>query len=71
MRSWGCRFRSVPCWRSLAVGAIALARPAARPEARRHAHHRAARPIPVSLDPHLETTAPGAWVYFNMLEPLV
>src|SRR5499426_115083 len=26
---------------------------------------------PVSLDPQLETTAPGAWVYFNMLEPLV
>src|SRR4030095_8788867 len=26
---------------------------------------------PVSLDPHLETTAPGAWVYFNMLEPLL
>ena len=23
---------------------------------------------PVSLDPNLETTAPGAWVYFNMLE---
>ena len=22
---------------------------------------------PVSLDPNLETTAPGAWVYFNML----
>src|SRR5499433_4236009 len=26
---------------------------------------------PVSLDPQLETTAPGAWVYYNMLEPLV
>src|SRR5260370_41813466 len=26
---------------------------------------------PVSLDPRLETTAPGAWVYFNMLEPLL
>jgi peptide/nickel transport system substrate-binding protein len=26
---------------------------------------------PVSLDPHLETTAPGAWVYNNILEPLV
>ena len=25
---------------------------------------------PVSLDPNLETTAPGAWVYFNMLEAL-
>jgi len=22
---------------------------------------------PVSLDPHLETTAPGAWVYNNIL----
>jgi len=26
---------------------------------------------PVSLDPHLETTAPGAWVYYNLLEPLL
>src|SRR5437588_5032999 len=26
---------------------------------------------PVSLDPQLETTAPGAWVYFNLLDPLV
>jgi peptide/nickel transport system substrate-binding protein len=26
---------------------------------------------PVSLDPHLETTAPGAWVYYNVLEPLL
>jgi peptide/nickel transport system substrate-binding protein len=26
---------------------------------------------PVSLDPQLETTAPGAWVYYNILEPLV
>src|SRR5919198_4713050 len=26
---------------------------------------------PVSLDPNLETTAPGAWVYSNILEPLV
>src|SRR5204863_8075048 len=26
---------------------------------------------PVSLDPHFETTAPGAWVYSNVLESLV
>jgi peptide/nickel transport system substrate-binding protein len=26
---------------------------------------------PVSLDPHTETTAPGAWVYYNILEPLI
>jgi peptide/nickel transport system substrate-binding protein len=26
---------------------------------------------PVSLDPQLETTAPGAWVYYNLLESLV
>jgi peptide/nickel transport system substrate-binding protein len=26
---------------------------------------------PVSLDPHLETTAPGAWVYYNILESLL
>jgi len=25
----------------------------------------------ISLDPHIETTAPGAWVYYNMLETLV
>src|SRR5439155_642303 len=26
---------------------------------------------PVSLDPHYETTAPGAWVYSNILESLI
>jgi len=26
---------------------------------------------PVSLEPHLDTTAPGAWVYYNILEGLV
>ncbi len=26
---------------------------------------------PVSLDSNLETTAPGAWVYFNLTEPLL
>lgn len=26
---------------------------------------------PVSLDPHLETTAPGAWVYYDILESLL
>jgi peptide/nickel transport system substrate-binding protein len=26
---------------------------------------------PVSLDPHTETTAPGAWVYYNVLESLI
>jgi peptide/nickel transport system substrate-binding protein len=26
---------------------------------------------PVSLEPHLDTTAPGAWVYYNLLEGLV
>ncbi|MGH7320131.1 MAG: ABC transporter substrate-binding protein [Candidatus Rokuibacteriota bacterium] len=26
---------------------------------------------PVSLDPQLELTAPGTWVYYNMLEPLL
>jgi peptide/nickel transport system substrate-binding protein len=26
---------------------------------------------PVSLDPHLETTAPGSWVYTQILEPLI
>ena len=25
---------------------------------------------PISLDPNLETTAPGAWVCFNMIEGL-
>jgi peptide/nickel transport system substrate-binding protein len=26
---------------------------------------------PVSLDPNLELTAPGAWVYYNIFEPLI
>src|SRR5690606_20387321 len=26
---------------------------------------------PVSLDPHLETTAPGSWVFSQILEPLI
>jgi peptide/nickel transport system substrate-binding protein len=26
---------------------------------------------PVSLDPHFETTAPGSWVYTQILEPLI
>lgn len=26
---------------------------------------------PVSLDSNLETTGPGAWVYFNVIEPLI
>ncbi|MBW6457225.1 MAG: hypothetical protein K0A98_15190, partial [Trueperaceae bacterium] len=26
---------------------------------------------PVALDPHLETTAPGSWVYTQVLEPLI
>jgi peptide/nickel transport system substrate-binding protein len=26
---------------------------------------------PVALDPHLETTAPGSWVYTQILEPLI
>ncbi|MDR7464854.1 MAG: hypothetical protein QN209_09195, partial [Armatimonadota bacterium] len=31
-----------------------------------------ARPVDaVSLDPHFETTAPGAWVYQMILEPLI
>src|SRR5687767_3604032 len=31
-----------------------------------------ARPVDaVSLDPHFETTAPGAWIYQLVLEPLV
>src|SRR5690606_41031350 len=26
---------------------------------------------PVALEPHLETTAPGSWVYTQVLEPLI
>jgi peptide/nickel transport system substrate-binding protein len=54
----------------LALGVIALASPA-------HAQKQGGtltivRPTdPVSLDPHTETTAPGAWVYYNILEPLI
>ena len=46
-----------------------LARPA---EQKRGGTLTIVRPTdPVSLDPHLETTGPGAWVYNNILEPLV
>ena len=55
---------------ALAVAVVALAGPA-------HAQKKGGtltivRPTdPVSLDPHTETTAPGAWVYYNLLEPLI
>ena len=54
----------------LAVGLIALAAPA--DAQKRGGTLTIVRPTdPVSLDPHTETTAPGAWVYYNILEPLI
>jgi ABC-type transport system substrate-binding protein len=60
----------------LAAGALAVAAwlfPADPAEAqKRGGTLTIVRPTdPVSLDPNLETTAPGAWVYFNMLEGLL
>jgi len=57
---------------AVAVGAGLLA-PAGSAEAqKRGGTLTIVRPTdPVSLEPNLETTAPGAWVYFNMLEGLL
>ena len=57
---------------AVAVGAGLLA-PAGPAEAqKRGGTLTIVRPTdPVSLEPNLETTAPGAWVYFNMLEGLL
>jgi len=46
---------SAPAWAQKRGGTLTIVRPT----------------DPVSLDPQLETTAPGAWVYYNMLEPLL
>ncbi len=55
---------------ALVVGLIALAAPA--DAQKRGGTLTIVRPTdPVSLDPHTETTAPGAWVYYNILEPLI
>ncbi len=55
---------------ALAVGVVALALPA--DAQKRGGTLTIVRPTdPVSLDPHTETTAPGAWVYYNILEPLI
>ena len=52
------------------MGLIALAAPA--DAQKRGGTLTIVRPTdPVSLDPHTETTAPGAWVYYNILEPLI
>src|SRR5262245_43569471 len=55
-----------------AFGLAVLLGPAAVEAQKRGGTLTIVRPTdPVSLDPQLETTAPGAWVYFNMLEPLL
>jgi len=55
---------------ALALGVIALAGPAQAQKS--GGTLTIVRPTdPVSLDPHTETTAPGAWVYYNILEPLI
>src|SRR4030095_10866533 len=57
--------------RCLVVGLAAALVPAADAQ-KRGGTLTIVRPTdPVSLDPTLETTAPGAWVYFNMLEGLL
>ena len=54
----------------LAVGLLGLVAPA--DAQKRGGTLTIVRPTdPVSLDPHTETTAPGAWVYYNILEPLI
>jgi peptide/nickel transport system substrate-binding protein len=54
------------------AGAACLAAPAPAAAQKSGGTLTIVRPTdPVSLDPQLETTAPGAWVYFNMLEPLL
>jgi peptide/nickel transport system substrate-binding protein len=55
---------------ALAAGLLALVGPA--DAQKRGGTLTIVRPTdPVSLDPHTETTAPGAWVYYNILEPLI
>ena len=55
---------------ALAMAVVALAGPANAQK--RGGTLTIVRPTdPVSLDPHTETTAPGAWVYYNILEPLI
>ena len=54
------------------AGAACLTAPAPAEAQKRGGTLTIVRPTdPVSLDPNLETTAPGAWVYFNMLEGLL
>src|SRR5262245_7803877 len=55
---------------ALVMGLLAVSRPA--DAQKRGGTLTIVRPTdPVSLDPHTETTAPGAWVYYNILEPLI
>jgi peptide/nickel transport system substrate-binding protein len=68
------RFLLTPGRRSLGLVALALIATLAVPvdAQKRGGTLTIVRPTdPVSLDPNLETTAPGAWVYFNMLEGLL
>lgn len=63
-------------WALVAIGlAVALLAPPAHPGPAgpvRGGTLTIARPVDaVSLDPHFETTAPGAWIYQLILEPLV
>src|SRR5437868_9407127 len=67
MRTLGTRLLA-----GVLVLALAVALAPSAGAARRGGTLTIVRPTdPVSLDPNLETTAPGAWVYFNMLEGLL
>jgi peptide/nickel transport system substrate-binding protein len=64
--------RSLAVLLAVLVAAVWLAAPGPAEAQKRGGTLTIVRPTdPVSLDPNLETTAPGAWVYFNMLEGLL
>jgi len=70
MKRGGARLATPLALLAAALALGALATPAAAQK--RGGTLTIVRPTdPVSLDPHYETTAPGAWVYSNILESLI
>ena len=70
MKRGGARLATLFALLAAALALGALATPAAAQK--RGGTLTIVRPTdPVSLDPHYETTAPGAWVYSNILESLI